>query len=167
MLTRIVLLSLRHRGIVVALSLVLLGWGAYVASQASLDVFPEFVQPQVTIQAEAPGLSPEQVETLVTRPVENAVNGASDLESVRSESIQGLSVVTTVFKENTDVYIARQSIAEKVATLARDLPDGVRAPTSTSRARLSPSGSAHSRASSPTASTPPRCRRSYRPRWTF
>ena len=61
MLTAIVRLSLRHRGIVLALSLVLLGWGGYVASQASLDVFPEFVQPQVTIQAEAPGLSPDQV----------------------------------------------------------------------------------------------------------
>src|SRR5436190_4743878 len=100
MLARIVRLSLRHRAVVLALALVLLGWGGYVASRAQLDVFPEFVQPQVTIQAEAPGLSPEQVEILVTRPVENAVNGASDLESVRSESIEGLSVVTAVFKEH-------------------------------------------------------------------
>src|SRR6188508_2972947 len=129
MLTQIVLLSLRHRGIVVALSLVLLGWGAYVASHASLDVFPEFVQPQVVVQAEAPGLSPEQVETLVTRPIENAVNGATYLESVRSESIQGLSVVTAVFKPRADIHLARQALAERLGTVTRQLPDGVRAPT--------------------------------------
>src|SRR6476660_5292049 len=99
MLSRIVELSLRHRSIVMVLAMVLLGWGGYVASRASLDVFPEFVAPQVTIQAEAPGLSAEQVEVLVTRPIESAVNGAAALESVRSESIQGLSVVTVVFKE--------------------------------------------------------------------
>ncbi|CAN5885310.1 efflux RND transporter permease subunit [soil metagenome] len=129
MLSRIVELSLRHRGIVMVLALVLLGWGGYVASQASLDVFPEFVAPQVTIQAEAPGLSAEQVEVLVTRPIESAVNGAAALESVRSESIQGLSVVTVVFKEGTNIYIGRQSLAEKLGTLARQLPDGVHAPT--------------------------------------
>jgi len=129
MLTRIVELSLRHRGMVIALALGLLGWGGYVASRAELDVFPEFVAPQVMIQAEAPGLSAEQVETLVTRPIENAVNGATALESVRSESVQGLSVVTVVFKEGTDIYIGRQSLAEKLGTLARQLPDGVHAPT--------------------------------------
>jgi CzcA family heavy metal efflux pump len=129
MLRFIVQLSLRHRGIVIALALGLLAWGSYIASRAPLDVFPEFVAPQVTIQAEAPGLSAEQVEVLVTRPVESAVNGASDLDSVRSESIQGLSVVTAVFKEGSNIYLARQSLAEKLGTLARQLPDGVRAPT--------------------------------------
>ncbi|HEY2573430.1 MAG TPA: efflux RND transporter permease subunit [Verrucomicrobiaceae bacterium] len=129
MLSRIVELSLRHRGIVIALALVLLGWGGYVASQAELDVFPEFVAPQVTIQAEAPGLSAEQVEVLVTRPIESAVNGAAALKSVRSESIQGLSVITVVFKDGTDIYVGRQSLAEKLNTVARQLPDGVRAPT--------------------------------------
>src|SRR6478672_10700075 len=129
MLSRIVELSLRHRGIVIALALVLLVWGGYIASQSELDVFPEFVSPQVTIQAEAPGLAAEQVEVLVTRPIENAVNGAAALESVRSESIQGLCVVTVVFKEGTDIYVARQSLAEKLGTLARQLPDGVHAPS--------------------------------------
>ncbi len=129
MLSHIVELSLRHRGIVLALALGLLGWGGYVASKAQLDVFPEFVAPQVTIQAEAPGLSAEQVEVLVTRPIESAVNGAASLESVRSESIQGLSVVTVVFKDGTDIYVGRQSLAEKLTTLARQLPDGVHAPT--------------------------------------
>ncbi len=129
MLRFIVQLSLRHRGIVIALAIALLAWGSYIASRASLDVFPEFVAPQVTIQAEAPGLSAEQVEVLVTRPVESAVNGASDLASVRSESIQGLSIVTAVFKDNADIHLARQSLSEKLGTLARQLPDGVRAPT--------------------------------------
>jgi CzcA family heavy metal efflux pump len=128
-LGKLVALSLQHRVIVLALAAVLLGWGGYVASQAQLDVFPEFVQPQVTIQTEAPGLSPEQVETLVTRPVESAVNGAAELESVRSESIQGLSVVTVIFNEKADIHLARQALSEKLSTLARQLPDGVRAPT--------------------------------------
>src|SRR3954468_8051718 len=129
MLSRLVQLSLRHRGIVIALAFALLVWGGVVASRSPLDVFPEFVAPQVTIQAEAPGLSAEQVELLVTRPVESAVNGASDLASVRSESIQGLSIVTAVFKDNANIYLARQSLAEKLGTLSRQLPDGVRAPT--------------------------------------
>src|ERR1700761_7304871 len=117
MLSRIVELSLRHRGIVIALAMALLGWGGYIASQSPLDVFPEFVAPQVTIQTEAPGLSAEQVEVLVTRPVETSVNGASDLASVRSESVQGLSVVTAVFKDNANIYLARQSLAEKLGAL--------------------------------------------------
>jgi CzcA family heavy metal efflux pump len=129
MLARLVQLSLRHRGIVIALAAALLVWGSFVASQAPLDVFPEFVQPQVTVQTEAPGLAAEQVEVLVTRPVENAVNGAADLDSVRSESIQGLSVVTVVFKQGSNIYTTRQALAEKLGTLARQLPEGVRAPT--------------------------------------
>ena len=129
MLRFIIQLSLRHRGIVISLAIAVLVWGSYIAAQAPLDVFPEFVAPQATIQTEAPGLSSEQVEVLVTRPIENAVNGAADLESVRSESIQGLSVVTAVFKESASIHLARQALAEKLGTLARQLPDGVRAPT--------------------------------------
>jgi len=129
MLRFIIQLSLRHRGIVITLAVATLVWGSYIAARAPLDVFPEFVAPQATIQTEAPGLSADQVEVLVTRPIESAVNGAADLESVRSESIQGLSVVTTVFKEGSDIHLARQALAEKLGTLARQLPDGVRAPT--------------------------------------
>jgi CzcA family heavy metal efflux pump len=129
MLNHIVQLSLRFRGIVVALACVLIGYGLYVAQNAKLDVFPEFVQPQVTVQTEAPGLAPEQVESLVTRPVESVLNGAGNLESIRSESIQGLSVVDAVFKEGTDIYIARQMLAENIAQLSGQLPAGVKAPT--------------------------------------
>ena len=74
----------------------------FVTAHAKLDVFPEFVQPQATVQTEAPGLAPEQVEALITRPVENALNGAGGLDSIRSESIQGLSVITAVFKDGTN-----------------------------------------------------------------
>src|SRR5262249_3644863 len=93
-----------------------------------LDVFPNFVQPQVTIQTECPGLAPEQVELLVTRPIETAANGLGDMESLRSESIQGLSIITAVFKEGTDIFLARQMLAQKVSELMGQLPDGVKAP---------------------------------------
>src|ERR1700709_1304947 len=104
MLQSIVHFSLRFRGIVVALACLMTGYGLFVASRAKLDVFPEFVPPQVTVQTEAPGLAPEQVETLVTRPIENAINGLGSQESLRSETIQGLSVITVVFKEGTDIH---------------------------------------------------------------
>src|SRR6266702_7982900 len=128
MLNRIVQTSLRFRGVVIALACVLVGYGIFVAAQAKLDVFPEFVQPQVTVQSEAPGLAPEQVEALVTRPIESELSGVGNLESIRSESIQGLSVVTAVFKEGTDIYVARQMLAERLATLAGELPLGVKPP---------------------------------------
>src|SRR5476649_3101989 len=108
MLNAIVHFSLRFRGIVVALAAVLLAYGLYVALHAKLDVFPNFVPPEVTVQTEAPGLAPEQVETLVTQPIENAVNGLGNQESLRSETIQGLSIITIVFKEGTDIFQARQ-----------------------------------------------------------
>src|SRR6266480_5939955 len=128
MLKRIVEFSLRFRGIVLTLACVVIVYGWYVAATAKLDVFPEFVQPQVTVQTEAPGLAPEQVEQLVTRPVEGALNGAGNLESIRSESIQGLSVITAVFKEGTDIYVARQMLAEQLASAAGELPVGVKSP---------------------------------------
>ncbi|MBI3877503.1 MAG: efflux RND transporter permease subunit, partial [Verrucomicrobia bacterium] len=81
-----------------------------------------------TVQAEAPGMTPEQVEALVTRPIETAINGLGYLESLRSESIQGLSVVTVVFKEGTDILAARQLLAEKLSAVATQLPLGVGAP---------------------------------------
>src|SRR4051812_38821483 len=131
MLNFLVSFSLRFRGIIIALACVLLGYGLYVTWQAKLDVFPNFVQPQVVIQTEAPGLAPEQVETLVTRPVETAVNGLGRMESLRSESIQGLSIVTAVFEEGTDVFLARQMLAEKIAEIAGQLPIGVKSPRMT------------------------------------
>ncbi len=129
MLRRLVELSLGSRGVVITLAVGLIIYGVFVTKSAKLDVFPDFVQPQVTVQTEAPGLAPEQVESLVTRPVENALSGAGDLDSVRSESIQGLSVVTAVFKEGTEIYRARQMIAERLVQVGGALPSGVTPPT--------------------------------------
>src|SRR5215831_15981247 len=123
MLGPIVRFSLKFRGIVDALACVMLGYGFYVAANAKLDVFPNFVQPQVVIQTECPGFAPEQVELLVTVPVETMVSGLGDMESLRSESIEGLSIITAVFKEGTDVFRARQMLAEKVAETASELPN--------------------------------------------
>lgn len=128
MLSFLVQVSLRHRGVLVALACVLCGYGAFVASRAPLDVFPDFVPPQVTIQTEAPGLTPEQVETRVTTPIELAVNGLGNLESLRSESIEGLSIITAVFREGGDVLRARQMMGERLAELSGRLPAGVHAP---------------------------------------
>jgi CzcA family heavy metal efflux pump len=128
MLKQIVEHSLRFRGIVLVLACVLVGYGLFVTKHARLDVFPEFVQPQVTVQTEAPGLAPEQVESLVTRPVEGVLNGVGNLESIRSESIEGLSVVDAVFKEGTDIYLARQMLSESLTELAGELPTGVKSP---------------------------------------
>ncbi|MEY4386906.1 MAG: hypothetical protein RLY20_2189 [Verrucomicrobiota bacterium] len=131
MLQALVKFSLKFRGMVVVLACVLLVYGFYVTKNAKLDVFPNFVQPQVTIQTECPGVSPEQVELLVTRPIETTVNGLGDMESLRSESIEGLSVITAVFKEGTDVFRARQMLAETLAETAGELPSTVKTPKMT------------------------------------
>lgn len=128
MLTELVTFSLRHRWLVLLAALLLIAGGILTASRMPLDVFPEFVQPQVDIQTEAPGLAPEQVEQLVTHPVETTVLGTTGLESVRSESIQGLSVITAVFREGTDILTARQNLSERLTEAASELPAGVGTP---------------------------------------
>ena len=128
MLNWIVHFSLRFRGVIIALACVTIGYGIYIAKHAKLDVFPNFVPPQVDVQTEAPGLSPEQVEVLVTRPIENTINGLGNMESLRSESIQGLSIITAVFKQGTDIYVARQMLAEKLAETAGQLPAAAKTP---------------------------------------
>src|SRR3954471_1287213 len=131
MLQSLVHFSLKYRGIVIALACVLLGYGIYVAQNAKLDVFPNFVQPQVAIQTECPGLAAEQVELLVTVPIESVINGLGEMESLRSESIEGLSIITAVFKESTDVFRARQMLAETLAETGGTLPAGVKTPRMT------------------------------------
>lgn len=120
--------SIRYRSIVALLSIVWLVAGVFLAMRAPLDVFPEFVPPQVTIQTEAPGLAPEQVEQIVTRPVESAIIGAPGISAARSESVYGLSVVLVTFDDDADPYTARQGIAERLATLTGKLPVGVATP---------------------------------------
>src|SRR5262245_57973744 len=131
MLKALVQFSLRHRGIVLVLAAVVLVYGIYRARNAKLDVFPNFVQPQVVIQTECPGMAPEQVELLVTVPIESMINGLSGLEFLRSESIDGLSIITAVFKENTDLFRARQMLGETLAETSGTLPVGVRTPRMT------------------------------------
>lgn len=128
MFAAIIAQSLRHRAIVAVLSVVLLLYGAVLASQARLDVLPEFVPPQVTVQTEAPGLAPELVEALVTLPVEQVLSGIPATVRVSSESITGLSVVTVVFADDADVLVARQGVAEHLSELAGQLPAGVSVP---------------------------------------
>lgn len=128
MLNLIVEFSLRFRGIVIALACALAGDGIYAFTQAAYDVFPEFAPPQVVIQAEAPGLSPEQVEALVTQPIEQAINGVEGIESLRSQSIQGLSLTTVIFQQSSDIYRARQAVAERLSAVAGQLPQGVPVP---------------------------------------
>jgi CzcA family heavy metal efflux pump len=121
-------LCVRRFGAVTALSVLALVLGCWGARNAPLDVFPDFVPSEVDIQTEAPGFSPQQVEELVTRPVETAVNGASGLATLRSESIPGLSNVTVTFADNIDVHIARQGISERLSELGSALPTGVGVP---------------------------------------
>jgi Cu/Ag efflux pump CusA len=123
--------AIRFKGIVLALGCALFGYGWFALSNAKYDVFPEFAPPQVAIQTEAPGLSPEQVEILVTQPIENSVNGLPGVESMRSGSLQGLSVITVVFQPRSDIYRARQLVAERLALVGSQLPQGVRPPAMT------------------------------------
>ena len=129
MIRTLVEFSIRFRGVVIALACIILVYGLNTAAHARLDVFPEFAPPQVVIQTEAVGLASEQVEQLVTRPIEITVNGVANLETIRSQSTQGLSVITAVFQDGTDIYRARQMVSERLVSVASQLPQGVRAPT--------------------------------------
>jgi len=131
MLTGLVRSSIRHRGAVLGLAAALVVVGADKVIRAPLDVFPEFAPPQVSIQTEAPGLSPEQVELQVTKPVEDAINGVQGIAAVRSQSIQGLSVVTAVLAERVNIHQARQALAERLAEAVGRLPATVAPPVLT------------------------------------
>ncbi|MHC2106888.1 efflux RND transporter permease subunit [Methylobacterium sp. WL64] len=123
--------SVRRPRVVLALACALLAFGLYALRSARYDVFPEFAPPTVTIQTEAPGLDPEQVEVLVTQAIEGAVGGLPGLETLRSSSIQGLSVISAAFRAGSDVDRVRQRVNERLAALAGRLPQGVMAPAMT------------------------------------
>lgn len=129
MLRRIVRLSLAHPGIVMLASLLVLAFGVLTVGKARYDVFPEFAPVQVTVQTEAPGMTPLQVEALVTRPLEAAISGAGGVATERSESTQGLSVVSATFVDGSDPHRARQVIAEALSEASGQLSAGVHAPT--------------------------------------
>jgi CzcA family heavy metal efflux pump len=113
---------------VIALACLALGYGIYSAFNAKLGVFPEFAPPQTVIQTEAPGLASEQVEALVTQPIENVLLGMNDVATIRSQSIQGLSVITVFFREGTDIYRDRQLLSERLLGVTSQMPAGVAAP---------------------------------------
>ena len=127
----IITFSIRFRGVVIALACLLLGYGAFALLGAKYDVFPEFSPPEVNIQTEAPGLTPQQVEMLVTTPIETQINGVSGIQRLASTSIQGLSVVTVFFSSKSNIYLDRQVVAERLAVAAQQLPQGVQAPAMT------------------------------------
>jgi CzcA family heavy metal efflux pump len=132
--------SLRLRVIVVALAVALMIIGVRVIRSTPLDVFPEFAPPLVEIQTEAPGLSTAEVESLISAPIENALNGVAQLKTLRSKSVLGLSSVVLIFQEDTDLLRARQLAQERIALVAPQLPAVARPPvilqplSSTSRA---------------------------------
>ncbi len=128
MLAGIIRWSLRFPLVVCALAALLLAYGVFALLHAKYDVFPEFVPPQAVVQTEAPGLVAEQVELLVTLPIEQAISAASGVTAVRSESISGLSIVTVVFRDDMDPYRARQIVADALREATERLPDGVKAP---------------------------------------
>src|SRR4028118_899269 len=124
MMNWLVSASLRLRVLVVALSVVLMVVGIRAARTAPLDVFPEFAPPLVEVQTEAPGLSTEEVESLISVPLENALNGTQGLKTMRSKSVLGLSSVVLIFREGTDLFRARQLVQERLTVEASRLPAG-------------------------------------------
>ncbi len=122
MLRAVIAFCLNYRLIVLMLAAGLLVWGGMAARQAPWDVFPEFAPPQIVVQTESPGLSTEEVEQLVTLPVESAVSGVFGLETLRSSSAPGLSVVTAIFEEGTNILDARQLVGERLLEAAPMLP---------------------------------------------
>lgn len=128
MLNSIVKWSIAQRWLVVIASILITLWGFRVLTQMPLDVFPSFAPPQVEIQTEAPGLAPEEVESLVTRPIESAINGTPGVETVRSSSAVGISVVRVIFGWDTEIYRARQLVTERLQQAQNQLPQGVETP---------------------------------------
>ena len=125
MMSALVRFSIRFYGVVIGLAALVVCYGIYSLTRSNLDVFPEFSPTQIIIQTESPGLSAELVESLVSQPIETAIAGTVGVADMRSQSIPGLSVVTVIFDEKTDIYRNRQVVAERLSTLNNQIPRGI------------------------------------------
>ena len=125
MMGQLIRFSIRYPGVIIGLSLLIIAYGIYQIKQSPLNVFPEFSPTQVIIQTESPGFSSDLVESLVTNPIEQAIAGTIGISQIRSQSIPGLSVVTVIFDEGTDIFKNRQSISEKLSNLNRSMPNNI------------------------------------------
>lgn len=128
MLSNIVRWVIDRRWLVVLATVIVSLWTLYVIPQMPLDVLPSFAPPQVEIQTEAPGLAPEEIESLVTLPIESAINGTPGVTAVRSSSAAGISAVRVIFNLGTDIYQARQLVTERLQQATSKLPPGVETP---------------------------------------
>ena len=120
--------SLANRYVVCVLALIVLIWGVCTTVRMPVDVFPDFAPVQVVVMTEAQGFAPLEVESLVTRPLEAALSGTIGVKTVRSTSTIGLSVITIIFNDDTNIFVARQLVAEKIQTVRKKLPDGIDEP---------------------------------------
>jgi len=125
MMSSIVKFSIRYTGVIIGLAAIAIIFGLYQITRSPLNVFPEFSPNQVIIQTESPGLSSDLVESLVTLPIEKNLGGTIGIETIRSQSIPGLSVITIIFNEHTDIFRNRQVISERLASIVSVMPPGI------------------------------------------